>query len=96
MCPAPEPVFGIAAPQGRETPAGAGRRMVASNEAQKRARGPAPEFALKELRTSPGAPELPSAARKFGVGFRPANGAKQLFFQKSSANLTTKVSDPIK
>ena len=39
-CPAPEPVLGIAAPQSRETPAGAVGRMVASNEAQKRARGP--------------------------------------------------------
>ena len=68
VAPSPGAGLGIAAPQGRETPAGAGRRMVASNEAQKRARGPAPEFALKELRTSPGAPELPSAARKFGVG----------------------------
>ena len=69
---------------------------------------PAVEVVPTKLRSTPGVPELPSAARKFGVGlcgvgmrkfgvgFRPANGAKQLFFQKSSANLTTKLSDPIK
>ena len=69
---------------------------------------PAQELALANLMISPGVPGLPNKVRKFGVGlcgvgmrkfgvgFRPVNGAKQLFFQKSSANLTTKLSDPIK
>ena len=30
--------------------------------------GPLLEFALKKLRTAPGAPELPSVTRKFGMG----------------------------
>ena len=40
VVPCPEAGLGIASPQACETPAGAVGRMVASNEAKKRARGP--------------------------------------------------------
>ena len=62
------PVFGIAAPQGRETPAGAGWRMVTSNKAKKRARGSRAGIRITKLRTSPGVPAQSSETRLCGVG----------------------------
>ena len=73
-CPAPELVFGIAAPQGRETPAGAGWRKTQPKSLQDGLQGRvAPRSSFQSIRDPKGrANALELAAKKSPAGAVPA------------------------
>ena len=73
-CPAPKPVFGIAAPQSRETPAGADWRMVGQGYLWSGLQGRvAPRSSSQSIRDPKGrANALELAAKKSPAGAAPA------------------------